>query len=75
MISTLLFRMEILKILVDPFLLDLDIDGLNILDSIISRARENHWKYVDFLSSSRLSWRRTVVFSRLYLSIAKRDTI
>ena len=46
MISTLLFRMEILKILVDPFLLDLDIDGLNILDSIISRSRENHWKYV-----------------------------
>ena len=74
MISILLFRMEILKILVNPFLLDLDIDGLNILDSIISRARENHWKYVDFLSSSRLSWRRTVAFSRLYLSIAKRDT-
>lgn len=66
--------MEILKILVDPFFLDLNIDSLNILDSIISRARENHWKYVDFLSSSRLSWSRTVAFSRLYLSIAKRDT-
>ena len=42
MSSTPLFRKEILQILVYAFLLDLDTFGLNILSSIISRAREYH---------------------------------
>lgn len=53
--STRLFRKDILQIVVGTFLLALDISGLNILNSIISRAREYHWKYTEFLSSSRLS--------------------
>ena len=45
MSSISLFKIEILQILVDAFLLALDIVGLNILDSIIPRAQHCHWKY------------------------------
>ena len=45
MSSISLFKNQILQILVDAFLLALDIVGLNILDSIIPRARQCHWKY------------------------------
>ena len=45
MSSISLFKIEILQILVDAFLLALDIVGLNILDSIIPRAQQCHWKY------------------------------
>ena len=71
--TTFLFRKEISQIL-DAFILALDIVGLNILDSVIYRAKEYHWKYTTFLSASRWSWRRTAVLLRLYLFIAKRDT-
>ena len=56
------------------FLLALDIFGLNILDSIISRAREYYWNYIKLLSSFRLSWRRTAIFLRLSLFIINGDT-
>ena len=42
MSSISLFKIEILQILVDAFLLALDIVGLNILDSITPRARQCH---------------------------------
>ena len=61
MSSTPLFRKEILQILgASP--LALNIVGLNILDSVISRVNEHHWKNIEFLSLSKLSWRRTAVF-------------
>ena len=71
--STPLFRKRFLQILVVAIHLALDVVGLNILDSIISTAREYYWIYIEFLSSSRLSWRRTGVFLKIYLFIAKRD--
>ena len=46
MSSRALFRKEILQILVG--LLALDIDGLSIFDSIISRAGEDH-KCIDYV--------------------------
>ena len=42
MSSIPLFKNQILQILVDAFLLALDIVGLNILDSIIPRAQQCH---------------------------------
>ena len=44
--STPSFRKEILPILVGAFSLSLDIVGLNIVDSVIHRAREYQWKYI-----------------------------
>ena len=43
-----LFKNEMLQILLDSFPLTLDITGLNILDSIISKARECYGKYIGF---------------------------
>ena len=65
MSSTPSFRMKILQILVVTFLA-IDIADMNILDSIISRARECHWKFTGFLSSSRLSWKKTTMSLDLF---------
>ena len=64
----------ILQLLVGAFILSLDVVGLNILKSILSTAKEYQWRYIESLSSSRLSWKKTAVFCRLYLYIPKRDT-
>ena len=68
MSSTALFTKEILQKLVGALLLDFDIVDLNILDSLIYRAKEYHWKYIELLSSSKLSWRRAV-----YINSASRN--
>ena len=63
---TTLFKNEISQTFVGTSLLAPDVDGLNILDLAISRAEVYHWKYIEFLASQRLSWRKTTLYSRLY---------
>ena len=70
-----MFRKEILKTFGSAFLVPLDINGLNILNSVKPRAMKYHWQYMELLSSLRFSWRRTKLFLILNLFIAKRDTL